>query len=56
MLRTYEYKGKKWRYEEGDQPEGAVEIATLKPGTPEKRAAAAKTARRTRKPAEKKAE
>lgn len=26
MLKNYEWKGLQWQYEEGEQPEGAVEV------------------------------
>lgn len=26
MLKNYIYRGKQWQFEEGEQPEGAVEI------------------------------
>lgn len=43
MIRTYKHNGKMWRYEEGEQPAGAVEVkvAPKKPETPEARAAKA---------------
>ena len=48
MLRTYKYADKLWRYEEGEQPEGAVLVETNKPkaDTPENRAAKAPAKRR----------
>ena len=30
MLKHYIYKGKEWIYEEGEQPEGAVELRAKK--------------------------
>lgn len=48
MLRTYKYDGKLWRYEEGEQPEGAVIVEVKAPAkeTPESRAAKAPAKRR----------
>lgn len=46
MLRTYEWNGRKWRFEEGQEPEGAVCIAiakeTVKPGKAAKKKATKK--------------
>ncbi|MBQ9020588.1 MAG: hypothetical protein IJ113_01035 [Eggerthellaceae bacterium] len=44
MLKIYEYHGKKWQFEEGEQPVGAVEVKQAK--TADK---AAKPANRTKK-------
>lgn len=48
MLRTYKYNGHMWRYEEGEQPEGAVLVAAGKEAkeTPENRASKAPAKRR----------
>lgn len=47
MLRTYKHDGKMWRYEEGEQPEGAVLVETAaEKQTPESRAAKAPAKRR----------
>ena len=34
MLKTYRYRGQKYQFEEGEQPDGAVEAKTVTP--PEK--------------------
>ena len=54
MLRTYKHDGKLWRYEEGEQPEGAVlaEAKTTPKQTPESRAAKAPAKRRAKKAGE----
>ena len=54
MLRTYKYNGKLWRYEEGEQPAGAVEVCFDVPNmeTPEKRAEKAPAKRKKAKEAE----
>lgn len=51
MLRTYKHDGKMWRFEEGEQPEGAVlvEVKAAKPETPETRAPKAAAKRRASK-------
>lgn len=51
MLRTYKYNGHTWRYEEGEQPEGAVLVETkaVPKETPETRASKAPAKRRTAK-------
>ena len=51
MLRTYKHDGKLWRYEEGEQPDGAVlaEVKATAKETPESRAAKAPAKRRTAK-------
>ncbi len=51
MLRTYKYNGHMWRYEEGEQPEGAVLVAAGKEAkeTPETRASKAPAKRRAAK-------
>lgn len=47
-LRTYKHNGVFWRFEEGEQPAGAVEVAIAYKGeTPEKRAAKAPAKRKT---------
>lgn len=47
MLRTYKHEGKLWRYEEGEQPAGAVLAESSPKGeTPESRAAKAPAKRR----------
>ena len=48
MLRTYKYNGHMWRYEEGEQPEGAVlvEAEAAPKETPETRASKAPAKRR----------
>ena len=48
MLRTYKYDGKLWRFEQGEQPEGAVEVCfdAPKKETPEKRASEAPAKRK----------
>lgn len=48
MLRTYKYNGHMWRYEEGEQPEGAVlvEAEAAPKETPETRASKAPANRR----------
>lgn len=48
MLRTYKYNGHTWRYEEGEQPEGAVlvEVGNQAKETPETRASKAPAKRR----------
>ena len=56
MLKRYIYKGKEWLYEEGTQPEGAVELEKKK--TPPEKAVkpankAAKPANKTRRVAKK---
>lgn len=51
MLRTYKYNGHMWRYEEGEQPEGAVLVETkaVPKETPETRASKAPAKRRAAK-------
>ena len=51
MIRTYKHDGKMWRYEEGEQPEGAVlvEVKAAPKETPETRAAKAPAKRRAAK-------
>ena len=46
MLKQYIINGKQWQYEEGEQPEGAVELGkkTVEPSTKVR-----KTANKTRK-------
>ena len=36
MLKQYIIKGKQWQFEEGEQPEGAVEVKAGKPKTEKK--------------------
>ena len=31
MLKIYEYMGLQWQFEEGEQPEGAVEVKAKRP-------------------------
>lgn len=54
MLRTYKYNGKMWRFEQGEQPDGAIEVCfdAPKKETPEKRAAAAPAKRKKAKETE----
>ena len=53
MLRTYKWAGKMWRFEEGEQPEGAVLVeAACKGETPESRASKATARKRAAKPKE----
>lgn len=53
MLRTYKFNGKLWRFEEGEQPEGAVVVEMAPKGqTPESRAAKAPSKRTSKKPKE----
>ena len=51
MLRTYKFDGKLWRFEEGEQPEGAVlaEVKAPAKETPESRVAKAPAKRRAAK-------
>lgn len=51
MLRTYKHNGKMWRYEEGEQPAGAmlVEASTKKGEAAEERAEKAVAKRRAQK-------
>ena len=53
MLRTYKYNGKMWRFEQGEQPDGAVEVIfdVPKKETPEKRAVEAPAKRKKAKEA-----
>ena len=56
MLKIYEYRGQMYQFEEGEQPDGAVEANTVTPPEkvaeePETKAAAPKT--RARKPSNK---
>lgn len=38
MLKIYKYKGKTWQFEEGEQPEGFVEVGKKKAVEPPKKA------------------
>ena len=49
MLKHYVYRGKEWIYEEGEQPEGAVELKRKAAEPPKNKAA--KPANKTRKAA-----
>lgn len=49
MLKNYEWKGLQWQYEEGEQPEGAIEVK--KAGTPPVKSA--KPENKAKKPANK---
>lgn len=56
MLKIYEYRGQKYQFEEGEQPDGAVEVRKVAP--PEKVAEmpeekAKEPANKARKPANK---
>lgn len=52
MIRTYKYDGKMWRYEEGEQPAGAVLVEAAAKETPATRAAKAPAKRRAAKKTE----
>lgn len=51
MIRVYKHEGKLWRFEEGEQPAGAVlaEKSAVKADTPESRAAKAPARRKAAK-------